>query len=68
MIKPFGAENLIEYSLTPEGAGTRFTWSMSGDGGFPSKLMMVFVDCEKMVAVEMEKGIASLKALIESQK
>ena len=65
MTKPFYAENLIEYKLTPEGSGTRFTWAMSGNGGFLGKLLSVLVDCEKMVGGQMEKGIQNLKTLIE---
>ena len=68
MIKPFFAENLVEYRLTPEGSGTRMAWIMSGDGGFLGKLMNVFIDCEKLVAGDFETGISNLKRLVESQK
>jgi len=68
MTKPFHAENLIEYKLAPEGDGTRFTWAMSGDGGFLGKLMNVFIDCEKMVAGQFETGIANLKSVLETPK
>jgi len=47
MVKPFKAENKVEYKLTPEGAGTRFSWTMSGDGGFMGKLVSTLIDCEK---------------------
>lgn len=67
MIKPFSGENLIEYRLTPEVGGTRFSWVMSGDGGFMSKLMTTLIDCEKMVTGDFETGIANLKALVESK-
>ncbi|NUN05764.1 MAG: SRPBCC family protein [Bdellovibrio sp.] len=68
MLKPFHAENIVIYKLAPEGAGTRFSWSMSGDGGFLGKLLNVFIDCEKMVADQFTVGINNLKALIEGQK
>lgn len=67
MTKPFSAENKIQYRLTPEGRGTRFSWGMSGDGGFLGKLLNVFIDCEAMVAKDFEKGIENLKKLIEPQ-
>ena len=67
MTAPFRAENLVQYTLTPEAAGgTRFTWAMSGDGGFMGKLMSVVFDCEKMIAGDFEKGIANLKKVVES--
>ncbi len=67
MTKPFKADNLIEYRLKPEGDGTRFTWSLSGDGGFPNKLITLFIDCEKMVVDQFKKGIANLKPLVETK-
>ncbi|HEY1079323.1 MAG TPA: SRPBCC family protein [Bdellovibrio sp.] len=67
MLKPFHAENLVVYKLTPEGEGTRFSWSMSGDSGFLGKLINVFIDCEKMVADQFSVGINNLKNLLEAQ-
>lgn len=68
MIEPFKGENLVVYSLTPQADGTLFTWTMSGEGGFISKLLNFFVDCEKMVADQFTVGINNLKEVIESQK
>ncbi|AZZ35485.1 hypothetical protein CIK05_01270 [Bdellovibrio sp. qaytius] len=67
MTKPIFAENMIIYTLKPEGEGTRFTWAMQGDGGFMGKLMNVFIDCEKMMTSEFEKGFTNLKAVIENK-
>ena len=67
MTKPIHAENLIIYKLTPEGEGTRFTWSMSGDGGFLGKLINIFIDCEKMITDEFDKSFQNLKAVVETQ-
>lgn len=68
MTAPFKGENLVQYQLTPEGDGTRFTWIMSGDGGFMTKLMTVFIDCEKMIGDQFSTGINNLKNLVESKK
>lgn len=65
MTKPIHAENLVEYRLKPEAGGTRFYWIMSGDGGFFTKMLSVFIDCEKMVASDFEVGIANLKQIVE---
>jgi uncharacterized protein YndB with AHSA1/START domain len=67
MLKPFHAENFIRYTLTPEASGTRFSWEMSGDGGFMGKLISTFVDCEKMIGDQFSKGISNLKAVVEAQ-
>jgi hypothetical protein len=68
MTKPFHGENLVTYTLSPADGGTKFTWSMSGDGGFLGKLIAVFIDCEKMIGGDFSAGIANLKQLVESQK
>jgi len=68
MTKPFPAENIIEYKLTPVQDGTKFTWSMSGDNGFLGKLISVFINCEKMIGNEFEAGISNLKSIVEAKK
>jgi len=68
MTKPFHAENLVQYRLTRETSGTRFSWAMSGDGGFMGKLIAMIIDCEKMVAGEFSIGITNLKSVVEAQK
>ena len=66
MTRPIPAENLIVYALTPEGDQTRFSWEMSGDGGFVGKLIGVFMDCEKMLTADFDAGIQNLKSRVES--
>ncbi|WP_413558958.1 SRPBCC family protein [Bdellovibrio sp. HCB209] len=66
MTKPIAGEQMIDYRLTPEGQGTRFTWTMHGDGGFISKLMTVLIDCQKMFSNMMGKGFDSLKKVVET--
>ncbi|MBX2995289.1 MAG: SRPBCC family protein [Bdellovibrionaceae bacterium] len=68
MLRPFKADNLVEYTLKTEMNGTRFTWAMSGEGGFFGKLIVVMIDCEKMVADEFSRGIENLKELIEKDR
>lgn len=67
MTAPFEAKNIVTYKLAREEAGTKFTWSMEGDGGFLGKLMSVLIDCEKMVGGQMSEGINNLKSLIEGK-
>ncbi len=60
-LKPFKASNTAEFLMTPTDAGTDLTWSMFGPSPFPSKLMGVFIDFDKMVGKDFEAGLASLK-------
>lgn len=67
MVEPIKARNIVKYQLIEEGGGTRFIWSMEGDGGFLGKLISVFIDCEKMVTKQFGTGIANLKSVVESE-
>lgn len=65
-LKPFEAHNLAEFTVAPEGNGTRVTWSMSGHNNFTSKLMQIFISMDKMVGPDFETGLADLKTLAEA--
>ncbi len=66
-IKPFESKTITEFAFKPEGAGTNVTWTMSGDNAFLSKVMGVFVNVDKMVGPDFEKGLASMKTLAEER-
>ena len=67
MTKPVAADNLIDYTLTPEGTGTRFSWAMSGHIPFFGKIINLLIDCEKMVTADFDVGIQNLKKVVESK-
>ena len=64
--KPFAATNLTEFTLKPEGSGTAITWSMSGKNGFMGKAVSMFMNCDRMVGTQFEKGFENLKAVVAS--
>ena len=63
--KPMQAQNVVEFSLEPQGDATNVTWAMRGPMPFVSKVMTLFFDMDTMVGGEFEKGLVSLKALAE---
>jgi uncharacterized protein YndB with AHSA1/START domain len=65
MLKPMEALNRVEFTLRPKGNGTAVTWTMQGRQPFIGKVMTLFIDCDKMVGKQFDKGLASLKALAE---
>jgi uncharacterized protein YndB with AHSA1/START domain len=66
-LRPFKANNLIEFTFAPDGTGTRVTWTMSGENkDFMSKAFAMFVDMDKLVGRDFEKGLASMKAVAET--
>src|SRR5947207_2720940 len=64
--KPFKATNTAEFNFKPEGDQTLVTWSMFGSNNFMGKAISLFMDCDKMVGSEFEKGLASMKAIVEA--
>ena len=67
-IKPFAATNTAEFSFTPAGGRTIVTWGMSGENKCISKLMGVFIDFDKMVGSQFERGLETLKSLSEQPR
>ncbi len=65
-IRPFKASNLAEFTFKPEGDQTVVTWTMSGKNNFMGKAFSLFVNCDKMVGGEFEKGLASLNSVTQS--
>lgn len=66
MTKPIAANNMVYYTLQPEGAATRVTWAMEGCSNPLSKLMHLICNVEKMVGSQFDRGLASLKSLAEN--
>lgn len=64
-IKPFPATNTTTFKLTP-GPQTEVVWRMEGENGFASKAFGVFMNMDKLVGDDFEKGLAKLKSIAES--
>ena len=60
-VKPFKSVNPTLFSFVPEGGATRVTWAMTGENKtLMSKLFALFMNMDKMVGKDFEKGLASL--------
>lgn len=68
-VRPFEGTNQVEFRITPDASGgTRVAWDMNGKSNFVSRLFCVFVDLDKMVGKDFEKGLATLKGMIEENR
>lgn len=67
MLRPFNADNVVEFTLDRVGAGTRVTWAMRGRSPFMAKVMGLFMNCDAMVGKQFDEGLAKLKNLVETQ-
>lgn len=66
-LKPMTSTSVAEFSFKPEGDLTLVTWSMTGANNFMGKVMSVVMNCNKMIGGQFEKGLASLKAIVETR-
>jgi uncharacterized protein YndB with AHSA1/START domain len=64
--KPFEATNTAEFTFKPDGARTAVTWSMFGHNNFISRAVFLFVNMDKALGSEFEKGLASMKSAAEA--
>jgi len=65
--KPFKNTCTAEFTFQPQGDQTVVTWSMFGQNNFLGKAFSLFMNCDKMVGGEFEKGLASMKAIVEAK-
>ena len=66
-IKPWTETCEVGFALAPEGENTKVTWSMDGRHNYTSKVMCVFMDMDKMIGNDYEKGLDQLKNVAEAE-
>jgi Polyketide cyclase / dehydrase and lipid transport len=66
-LKPFQASALTGFALEPVGAGTKLTWSMSGENNFVMKAMSLFHDMDAEIGKDFDKGLTDLKSISEAE-
>lgn len=64
-LKPFPGTSIAQFTFKPEAGGTLVTWSMTGKKSFIPKIFCLFMNMDKMVGGEFEKGLADLKTISE---
>jgi Polyketide cyclase / dehydrase and lipid transport len=60
-IRPFEGSNDTVFTMTPKDGGTEVNWRMSGKNDFAGKAFSLFMDMDKLVGGDFEKGLASLE-------
>jgi len=67
-IKPFEQSNITTFTFTPQGDNsTKVDWLMEGKNNFMSKAFGLFVNVDKMVGNDFERGLAQLKVASEGE-
>ena len=54
------------YAVKPENNASKITWGISFDVGFMGRAMMLFMNMDKMMGADFEKGLTKFKTEIES--
>lgn len=67
-LKPFESTSTTDFLLKPSGGGTSVDWVMSGENNFIAKAFSLFMNMDKMVGGDFEKGLSQMKAVAESKK
>lgn len=65
--KPWVATNAVEFLLRPAAGGVDVEWTMTGRNNFAFKAMQVFMNMERLVGGDFEKGLAELKRVAEAR-
>jgi hypothetical protein len=65
-IKPFAATNATDFTFKPQGNQTAVTWTMNGDNNFVGKAFSLFMNMDKMIGGDFEKGLAQMKSVAEA--
>lgn len=65
-VKPMAGTAAAEFTFQPQGNQTVVAWTMSGENSFVCKAIGMFVNCDKMVGEQFEKGLAQLKTVAEA--
>jgi uncharacterized protein YndB with AHSA1/START domain len=64
--KPFALQNINQFTLEPDGTGTKVTWSLHGQNVYVMKLMSLFTNMDRKMGDHLELGLLNLKAIAES--
>jgi hypothetical protein len=65
-VRPFKGVSTAEFAFRAQGRDTVVTWSLMGKNNFMAKAVGLVINMDKMVGGDFEKGLADLKAVVES--
>ena len=64
--KPMAGVSSTEFTFKPEGNQTVVTWTMTGKNNFIAKAMCMFMNMDRMIGGQFEKGLAAVKTVAET--
>ena len=64
--KPFAGVRTAEFTFKPEGDQTVVSWSMTGENNFMAKAIHLFMNMDRMIGGQFERGLADMKTAVET--
>jgi hypothetical protein len=65
-LKPFESTSTTTFMFAPTAGGSKVTWAMDGENNFMGKAASLFMDMDKMIGADFERGLAAMKTAAES--
>jgi hypothetical protein len=65
--KPMAGTATAQFTFKPEGNQTTVTWAMTGKNNFMSRAVCMFMNMDKMIGGQFEKGLAAMKSIAEAK-
>ena len=65
--RPFACTNEVNFKLVPVDGGTRVSWIMDGKNNFMSKAVGLFMNMDKMIGTDFEKGLENLGKVMQTR-
>ena len=65
-IKPFKSQAVTRFDVQPAADGATVTWTMEGGKTLVTRIMGLFKPMDAMIGPDFERGLARLKAAVES--
>ena len=65
-IRPFAGVSTTEFTFQPQADQTLVTWTMTGTHNFMAKAFCMFMNMDKTVGGDFEKGLAAMKQAAEA--
>jgi hypothetical protein len=66
--KPFKALNPTTFTFTPAPGGTEVTWRMTGENKGAAKVFALFMNMDKLVGSDFERGLVALGQAVAAKK
>jgi len=66
--KPMAGVSTAEFAFKPQGNQTEVTWAMTGKNNFIARAVCMFMNMDKMIGGQFERGLADLKSKAEAGK